>query len=156
MRLRKTIALVALTALLVVAFSTAALADSEATVSGTGWLAARGTGTATLDMGGWIKMKVDGDVTINDFDGDLVFRIASTEAALDSAEARFGPEIVLKDFQGYLTARGSHFLLRAEGSMKFLAHGHGFAYLVGEGIYKTRRGPVRTWDNAAQGLDLAA
>jgi len=156
MRFRKSIALLALTALLLVALSTVALADSEATVSGRGWLAARGTGTATLDMGGWIKMKIDGNVSINDFDGDLAVRIASSEASLDQAESRFGPEIVLEEFEGYLAARGSHFLLRAEGTMKFKAHGHGFAYLVGEGAYKTRRGPVRTWDDATEGLDLAA
>jgi hypothetical protein len=154
MRLRRTIALIALVALLVVAASAVALAESEATVAGRGWLVARGTGTATLDMGGWIKMKIDGDVTINDFDGDLSVRIASSEAALDEAEDRRGPEVVLRDFEGYLVVRGSHFLLKATGTMKFKAHGHGFAYLVGEGIYKTRRGLVRPWDEAAAGLDL--
>jgi hypothetical protein len=156
MRFKKTIALVALVALLLVALSAMALAQDEATVSGTGWLAARGTGTATLDMGGWIKMKIDGDVTVDDFEGDLAVRIASSENALDQAESRRGPEIVLEGFEGYLAVRGSHFLLRAAGTMKFKAHGHGFAYLVGEGIYKTRRGPVRPWDDATGRLDLAA
>ncbi len=156
MRLRKAIAVVMLVALLLVALSAVALADGEATVAGSGWLAARGTGTATLDMGGWIKMRVQGDVTINDFDGNLEVRVASSESALDRADPRRGPEIVLEDFDGYLAARGDHFLLRADGSMKFKAHGHGFAYLEGEGVYKTRRGPVRWWDDALAGLDLAA
>ena len=154
MRLKRTMALIAMVALLVVAFSAAALAESEATLSGHGWLAARGTGTATLDMGGWIKMKIDGNVTINDFDGDLTFRVASSEAALEETESRRGPDVVLDDFEGYLAVRGSHFLLRANGTMTFKAHGHGFAYLAGEGVYKTRRGPARPWDEAVAGLDL--
>jgi hypothetical protein len=156
MRFKKTIALVILAALLVVALSTTALAQDEATVSGSGWLAARGTGTATLDMGGWIKMKINGDVTINDFAGNLAVRIASSETALNQAEPRRGPEIALEAFEGYLAVSGSHFLLRADGKMKFKAHGHGFAYLAGEGIYKTRRGYVRPWDDPTGRLDLAA
>ncbi len=89
-------------------------------------------------------MRIDGDVTISDFDGNLQVRIASGVEA-DTAEGGRGPEIVLNDFRGYLAARGSHFLLRAEGTMEFLAHGTGFAYLEGEGVYKTRPGRLHPW-----------
>jgi hypothetical protein len=61
---------------------------------------------------------------------------------------------VLEGVEGYLAVRASHFLLRGAGTMEFKAHGHGFAYLVGEGIYKTRRGPVRPWDDATGRVDL--
>lgn len=134
-----------------------AVEEDRITVSGSGWLAARGVGSATLDMGGWIRMQLDGSLTIDDVDGDLEVRIATSRAGLDSAPERLGgPEVVLRDFRGYVAVRGSHFLAKAEGRMRFVARGTGFAYLEGRGVYKTRRGDFHRWDPAGGRLELAA
>ena len=115
----------------------------DPTVEGRGWLWAKGTGNAEIDMAGRIQAQINGDVTIVDHAGDLRLFVNNRED--DLAEAR-SLEIELDDFVGGLEVRGSHFTIELDGEMRFRAHGKGQAYLDGNGVYKTRRGPVRVWD----------
>lgn len=146
----------ALAAVMVLGVAVAAAAQEDgsgsADVAGRGWLAAKGTGNATLDMGGWIKVRMDGDVAITNLGDDFEVRLRahdSDEAVTESV----GPDVELNDYEGWVAVRGTHFLIEMEGDIAFRAHGHGVAYLEGTGIYKTRRGPVRVWDPA--GAEIA-
>lgn len=149
MRFRtRTLALAALAALFVGLLGATAFAG-EADVAGRGWLAARGTGTMTVDMGGTLRMEVAGDVEIRDVGGDMKVWIDGTTAR--SA----GTSIELNDFRGRLVVEGSHFVVRAEGKGRFVARGHGFAHLEGHGVYKTRHGDPQPWDGDVQ-VELTA
>jgi len=121
--------------------------DASPDVAGKGWLKARGTGNATIDMAGQIVVYIDGDVAITSL-GDR-FRVKlRTDRAQDYITESVGPDVLLEDFTGWLVVRGNHFVIEMEGSMKFKARGKGAAYLEGKGIYKTRRGHPHRWDPA--------
>ena len=150
MRLRETIVLGLVTGLILSISAVAYAADGETTITGRGWLYARGTGEVSLDMKGTLRMQVDGDVSINDLAGDMTFEIESGNAAL-----AVGPEIELEDFHGTIIVRGSHYVVEAEGSMRFLAHGAGVAHLEGNGIWKTRHGGVHRWSSGER-IELVA
>lgn len=145
----------ALTAVLVLGLVPSALAsDGEVDLSGYGWLAARGTGEAALDMGGWIEVRIDGDVSIVDVAGDAQVRIRSAEEDAYALASR--PEVELSNFNGWVAVRGHHFVIRLKGDIRFRAHGHGFAYLEGSGIYRTRNGHVRTWSSSGAEVEISA
>lgn len=129
--------------------------DAGPDVAGKGWLWARGTGTATIDMSGKIVVYIDGDVAITNL-GDR-FRVKlRTDRSLDYMTESVGPDVLLEDFSGWLLVRGSHFVIEMEGPMKFKARGKGAAYLEGNGIYKTRRGHPHLWDPAGAEVRIGA
>ncbi len=138
MRGFRTVALVALAAVFVGIFGATAFAG-EADVAGEGWLAARGKGSVTVDMGGTMRMRIDGDVVIRDVAGDMSVEIDG------AAPPARGTVIRLEDFDGKVVVTGTHFVLRAEGTGAFVAKGHGFASLDGRGVYKTRDGAIHPW-----------
>lgn len=130
--------------------SAALAAEGEATVDGRGWLHAYGTGHATLDMKGSLRMRIDGDVVIDDLAGDMTVEITS-----GPAPESLGPEIVLHDFHGTILVRGSHFVVDARGRMSFTAHGAGVAHLEGRGVYGTRGGRPHPWSPGGADIELA-
>jgi len=153
---RKTGVIVALVAILVMALAGVASAQeaesAQADVWGKGWLKAKGTGNATLDMGGWIKVAIDGDVAITNLGDDFEVRLRVDGSDSYLTES-VGPDVLLEEFEGWVGVRGNHFLIELEGELKFRAHGGGVAYLEGEGVYKTRRGPIKVWD--VGGVEIA-
>jgi hypothetical protein len=114
-------------------------AEGETDIAGRGWLACRGRGVAELDMGGTLRLQINGDVTIEDVAGDARVFINDRE---DDDTART-TDIVLTDFEGGIKVTGSHFVVVAKGTMRFGAVGHGFAHLDGKGVCKY--GPYRAW-----------
>ena len=150
MKFKRTSVVLALAAVALMAITPIASAqetDGGPDVAGKGWLKARGTGNATIDMGGKIRVFIDGDVAITNL-GDR-FRVRlRTDRAQDYVTESVGPDVLLQDFTGWLVVKGNHFIIEMEGSMKFKARGKGDAYLEGNGIYKTRRGHPRLWDPA--------
>lgn len=150
MGLRKLLALGAMAAMMVAAFGTAAMAtedtdavSGEVVLEGAGWLYARGTGEAILNMGGGVRMYLDGDIKIEDHAGDLQVWIDGVVASMT------GADVELEGFQGRIRVRGSDFTLKAEGAMEFVAHGHGVAKLEGSGVYRTRHSRLHPWDPPA-------
>ena len=117
----------------------------DPTVEGRGWLYAKGTGSVDIDMGGRIRMRLDGDVIITDHAGDLRVELHGG-AEQRQAEAESGTDIILNDFTGALRVRGSNFTVHADGDVMLNAHGRGSAWLEGDGVYKTRRGDRMVWD----------
>ncbi len=150
MKFKRTSTVLALAAVALMAITPIAGAqetDGGPDVAGKGWLKARGTGNAAIDMSGKIRVYIEGDVAITSL-GDR-FRVKlRTDRAQDYVTESVGPDVVLNDFTGWLVVTGSHFVIDMEGSMKFKAIGKGAAYLEGNGLYKTRRGLVRPWDPA--------
>jgi hypothetical protein len=117
----------------------------DPTVEGRGWLAAMGSGDVEIDMGGHLRMWVEGDVILTDRAGDMNFVVhGSEEREAQNAEA--GLDVILNDFRGVLRVRGSNFSITVDGEVFFLAHGRGEATLQGNGLYKTRYGNIRPWD----------
>ena len=150
MKFKRTSVVLALAAVALMAFTPIASAqetDGGPDVAGKGWLKARGTGNATLDMGGKIRVYIDGDVAITNL-GDRFQVKLRTDRNQDYATESVGPDVLLEDFSGWLVVKGNHFVIEMEGSMKFKAKGKGAAYLEGEGVYKTRRGRPQPWDPA--------
>ncbi len=140
-RLMTILALV-LGALMVASVAVAQEAGTEAdgtVLRGQGVLAARGTGTAILNMGGELRMAIRGNVTITDLAGDATIVINDgPENGLEEAGGD-GTTIVLDDFSGTIFVRGRRFRVAARGSMHFVARGHGTAFLQGHGVWRTRR-----------------
>ena len=115
----------------------------DVTVQGRGWLHAKGAGDVDIDMGGHIRIHVDGNVTIVDNAGDMRVRL---RGASDSNEEERSTNVSLTDFQGFINVRGTDFSVTVDGQVMLNAHGRGQATLVGEGVYKTRHGDRMTWD----------
>ena len=114
-------------------------ADSETALAGRGSLDASGSGTASLEMRGVLRMAVDGDVAIVDITGDAKVHIGSTGQSARDAEPLTGqPTYELTDFQGAIGVVGSHFTVEVDGFTAFKARGGGKAELVGEGVWRTR------------------
>ncbi|NND04415.1 MAG: hypothetical protein HKN91_16690 [Acidimicrobiia bacterium] len=154
MKFKRTSVVLALAAVALMAITPIASAqetDGGPDVAGKGWLKARGTGNATIDMGGKIRVFIDGDVAITNL-GDRFQVKLRTDRARAYVTESVGPDVLLQDFTGWLVVKGNHFLIEMEGSMKFKAKGKGAAYLEGNGIYKTRRGHPHRWDPA--GLEV--
>jgi hypothetical protein len=120
--------------------------DGEATVEGRGWLWARGEGTVDIDMGGRIRLHVDGDVTVTDNAGDMRIRLRGGSGP----EEERATNVSLDDFRGTIHVHGSDFTVSVDGKVVLNAHGHGRAVLVGEGVYKTRHGDRMVWDGAVE------
>ncbi|MGI9600705.1 MAG: hypothetical protein ACR2QE_02390 [Acidimicrobiales bacterium] len=138
--------------LLVVPTTVSAQTDdtsADATVAGRGWLKARGTGTAEVEMAGFMRLRIDGDVTIVDHAGDLRATVRADGADPRRQQVGESGDIVLTDFEGVVKLKGSHFEVVADGAMVIKAKGKGVATLTGDGVFRTRRGPWRTWDGAA-------
>jgi|GEM_PF-1639394 len=117
--------------------------DGDVTVEGRGWLYARGTGDVDIDMGGRIRLQVDGDVTITDHAGDMQIRLRSSAAANEEERTT---NVSLSDFRGAIGVRGTDFTVSVDGKVVLNAHGRGQANLVGDGVYKTRNGDRTVWD----------
>jgi len=121
----------------------------DPTVEGRGWLYAKGTGSVEIDMGGVIRMAIDGDLIVTDHAGDM-------QVDIDGGAQRFaepeggGTDVILNDFSGTVRVKGSNFSVSFDGDIKLQAHGHGQAWLDGQGIYKTRRGPLRPWNGMVE------
>ena len=114
-------------------------ATPETELAGRGFLNASGSGTASLEMRGVLRMAVDGDVVIVDVAGDARVHIGSPGQARDSAEELNGRTTYeLTNFQGGVGVVGSHFTVEVDGFTAFRARGGGKAELAGEGIWKTR------------------
>ncbi|KAG1649134.1 Carbon monoxide dehydrogenase large chain [Nymphon striatum] len=119
----------------------------DVTVEGRGWLAARGTGDVDIDMGGRIRLHVEGDVVITDHAGDMRVRFRSAPNAAE--EERTG-NVVLTDHRGAVGVVGTDFSISVNGKVVLKAHGRGQANLVGEGTYRTRNGDRTVWDGMVQ------
>jgi len=117
--------------------------SGDVTVEGRGWLYAKGTGDVDIDMGGRIRLRVDGNVTIVDHAGDMRVRLRGHS---DSAEEERTTNVTLTDFGGFINVRGSDFSVSVDGQVMLNARGRGQANLVGDGVYKTRRGDLTVWD----------
>ena len=120
-------------------------AVSDPTVEGRGWLAAMGSGDVEIDMGGHLRMWVEGDVILTDRAGDMKFVVRGGEER-EAQDAEAGLDVILNDFRGVLRVRGSDFSIDVAGEVFLLAHGRGEATLQGNGLYKTRYGNIRPWD----------
>lgn len=117
--------------------------SGDVTVEGRGWLHAKGTGDVDIDMGGRIRLRVDGNVTIVDHAGDMRVRLRGHS---DSNEDERTTNVTLTDFGGFINVRGSDFSVSVDGQVLLNAHGRGQANLVGDGVYKTRLGDPMPWD----------
>lgn len=124
--------------------ATALAQDSdEVTIEGRGRLHARGSGDVDIDMGGHIRIRVDGSVTITDNAGDMRVRLRGES---DANEQERTTNVSLTGFRGFINVRGTDFSVAVDGQVVLHAHGRGEAYLVGEGVYTTRNGDTTTWD----------
>ena len=121
--------------------------DGDVTVEGRGWLYAKGTGDVDIDMGGKIRMRVAGDVTITDHAGDMRVTL---RGGSDATEEERSANVTLTDYRGVIKVRGTDFSVAVDGEVVLNAHGRGQAYLVGEGVYKTRHGDRMVWDGMVQ------
>ncbi|MDJ0767645.1 MAG: hypothetical protein QNJ12_02585 [Ilumatobacter sp.] len=130
----------------------------DPTVEGRGSLAAKGTGDVEIDMGGWIRLRADGDVILTDRAGDMRFVVRGVDDRDGApAEAEADTEVILSDFTGGVYVRGSDFSVIVDGDVELFAHGRGQAWLEGSGLYKTRYGDVTAWDGMVElgGSDVA-
>lgn len=144
MRLALGLAIVMLASVFVIPGIAEAQDDSgEVTVEGRGWLYAKGTGDVDVDMGGRIRLRVDGNVTIIDHAGDMRVRLRGHS---ESDEEERTTNVTLTDFGGFINVRGSDFSVSVDGQVLLNAHGRGQANLVGDGVYKTRHGDRMAWD----------
>ncbi len=153
-----TILALVLSALLVAGVAVAQDVDAEATgtvLHGSGFLYARGNGTAILNMGGELRMGARGDVTIIDFAGDatIVINDGPERSAAEASEDG-GTTIVLDNFSGAILVRGRRFRVRVDGATEFVARGHGTAFLEGRGVWRTRRNRG-TWSPGGRNLAIA-
>lgn len=124
-------------------------ATGDPTVEGRGWLGAKGSGSVEIDMGGRLRMHINGDVILTDHAGDMRFQAhGGEERSAETAEA--GLDVILNDFRGALRVQGSDFSILVDGEVKLLAHGRGQAWLEGTGVYKTRHGDVMVWDGMVE------
>ncbi|NNE73532.1 MAG: hypothetical protein HKN26_07710 [Acidimicrobiales bacterium] len=126
------------------------------TISGRGYLAAVGTGTMEVSMGGRLGMRIDGDIVITDHAGDLRVRVRNHNAESDRAEELTRTTtITLEGFRGQIGLKGSDFTIVAEGSGAFRARGAGTAYLDGEGKFRTRHRGWTPWVTGGFELQIA-
>ncbi len=141
---RRIITILALSASLLMVASLASAQETDAALDGVvlqgkGKLVAAGHGTAVLDMGGTLHLRISGNVTITDLAGNA--RIAIDDGlesdVADRASDR-GTTVVLENFTGTVKVRGRHFRVRAEGRMFLVAEGKGRAFLHGRGWWRTR------------------
>ena len=121
--------------------------SGDVTIAGRGWLHAAGTGQADLDMGGHLRLHVDGDVTITDNAGDMRVRLRGVS---DVAEEERSTNVSLTDFRGFVNVRGTNYSVHIDGKLVLNAHGRGQANLVGDGWYRTRHGGRTVWDGVVQ------
>jgi hypothetical protein len=127
----------------------AAAETDDPTVESRGWLAAKGTGSVEIDMGGRLGLRVDGDVILTDHAGDMRFSVnGGEERSAEAAES--GLDVVLNDFAGAVRVRGSDFSILVGGEFMLMAHGRGQAWLEGTSLYKTRYGDVHVCDGMAE------
>ena len=121
----------------------------DPTVEGRGWLAAKGAGSVEIDMGGRLRMRVDGDVILTDHAGDMRFQIRGGNER-DAEANESGLDVILNDVNGRLRVTGSDFSILVDGEVKLAAHGRGQAWLEGDGVYRTRSGDPTVWDGMVE------
>ncbi len=141
---RRIITILALALSLLMVAGLASAQESDAGIDGVvlhgkGKLVAAGHGTAVLDMGGTLYLRIRGNVAITDLAGNA--RIAIDDGPESDVADRAvdgGTTVVLQNFSGTVKVRGRHFRVRAEGTMFFVAKGQGRAFLHGRGWWRTR------------------
>lgn len=119
--------------------------ESDVVISGTGALVAAGIGNVELHGAGWVRLAMNGDLTITDLAGDaeIVIDPARDSAAADSTT------IVLEGFEGVVTIKGSRFALSASGKFRRItAKGTGWVFLQGHGWYRASGGHFGRWTPA--------
>ena len=121
---------------------------NDVTVEGRGWLAARGDGHVDVDMGGRIRLRVEGDVVVVDHAGDIDIRLRGGAEA--DEEQQRSTNVTLNDYRGAIHVRGTDFSVTVDGKVVLHAHGRGQANLDGQGIYKTRNGERTVWDGMVE------
>jgi hypothetical protein len=150
---RRTIILLAVLSLAVLGTIPAALAaEGAADVGGTGSLWARGTGLATIQGGGTVRMNIEGDVRIVDNNGDARVWISGRSGGERELVAE-SSEYVLDGFYGHIRVTGSDIEIEADGRMRFHARGTGTVLLRGSGVYRTWSG-VGRWTREGVRLEL--
>ncbi|MCP4246851.1 MAG: hypothetical protein GY778_07360, partial [bacterium] len=113
-------------------------ANTERHLRGTGFLNASGSGSVSIEMGGIIRLAVEGDLTIVDLAGDARVHIVSPGTGRAGAEELAGETTYQLDgFQGVVRVAGSNFTVEVDGFSAFKARGTGSAYLTGEDVWKT-------------------
>jgi hypothetical protein len=116
---------------------------AEVVIDGTGKLVARGRGNVAIEGAGWVKLKMNGDITIVDNAGDAVIRVRPRDQSAGLAE---GSTVVLEDFVGVVVVRGSDFTIEAHGRFRRIyAIGRGVAFLQGHGWYRATGGHYGLW-----------
>jgi hypothetical protein len=126
---------------------------SEVTIDGTGKLSAHGVGSVAIDGGGWVKIKMNGNITIVDNAGDATVRIRPRG---DHWERADDTTVVLEDFKGVIVVRGSDFTIEADGKFRrIFANGRGTAFLQGRGWYRATGGFFGTWTPGGVGVIYA-
>jgi hypothetical protein len=116
---------------------------TEVTIDGTGKLSAHGVGNIAINGGGWVKLKMNGDITIVDNAGDATIRTRAIDRYWERAD---DTTVVLKGFKGVVVVRGSDFTIEAHGRFRHIfAQGRGTAFLQGRGWYRATGGFFGTW-----------
>jgi hypothetical protein len=134
-------------------------AVGEGSAEGSGWVWAKGIGTAILDGKGMVQMAIDGDVVIYDYAGDAVVKLGAVpEDEPDGAGAQLEDvdpttTYTFDNFRGRLQVVGSDFRIEAEGAMKFRAHGTGIVEVDGDGWWRTRHARG-SWNGATLSLGV--
>ncbi|MEX0827136.1 MAG: hypothetical protein WD184_10355 [Acidimicrobiia bacterium] len=117
--------------------------SDEVTIDGTGKLSAHGVGNVAIEGAGWVKIKMNGDITIVDNAGDASIRIRPFGHHWERSD---DTTVVLEDFKGVIVVRGSDFTIEAEGRFRrIFAKGTGVAFLQGRGWYRATGGYFGTW-----------
>ena len=99
-----------------------------------GDLWAHGHGKAVIRATGVVNMRVEGLVIIRDFAGDArIVILDGPDDGLDASDDAPGTKVTLPGFSGHLRVRGSDFVVKALGTMTFIARGEGTVFLEGRG-----------------------
>lgn len=128
----------------VMAFASVASAD---TVSGHGWIKAKGSGTALL--------KMTGEVNISAHGTGLVYIKGAEFVRAEGVGSRTNlpnGDVILRGYRGQVHIVGKHMSVRMIGKrIEFEARGIGQVTLKGRGVYETGSG---SGDWQADGVEL--
>ena len=114
--------------------------DANGTVlRGRGRLFARGPGHVVLNMDGTLRLRLHGNAVITDLTGDATIVVDDGPETDFASASDGGTKLVLTNFNGWIYIEGSRFKVNARGGMAFVAKGKGWAFLQGEGVWRTRR-----------------
>lgn len=131
--MRKRLTALMLTLVFLFVLSTPAIG---ATVKGTGFLFACGSGVAKIEGKGKVHIEGNGVLWVKDVAGDARIVVKG-----------YGKKVVYKDgticykgFRGVADITGSHIKVKIKGvKIRLWAKGSGRAYLKGRGVYRTKK-----------------